>query len=597
MTRRRGFTLADAVLRVVAWLMLTLWLAMAGPARGADDFLPPEQAFRFSAVMAGADAVEVRFEIAPGYYMYRERFAFASKHAGVGSAVLPPGQVHYEEVFQKDMETYRNSVSIRVPVQASGKFTLEVTSQGCSDGGLCYPPQRAQVTLTPPASSSQSGSSDAGAEAGHIERALHSGSLLTILPLFLLLGLGLSFTPCMLPMLPILSSIIVGQKGEQGRLHGFTLSLSYSFGMAVVYTLMGVAAGLAGRGLAAALQNAWVLGAFSMLMVALALAMFGLYELQMPASIQSRLTSASNRHGVGGYAGVFTMGALSSLIVGPCVAAPLAGALVYISQTKDAFIGGSALFAMAAGMSVPLLLIGTSAGALVPRAGPWMAEIRRFFGVLMLGTALWIVSPVIPPRFQMLGWALLGVGYAIALFAQRPRHLLTTATALLAAVLGGTQMVGLAMGGADPLAPFTAVDLAEPTSSHFERIASVQELDAALASSEGKTVMLDFYADWCVSCKEMERFTFSDERVRARLGAMRLLQVDVTANSAADQALLARFGLFGPPGIVFFGPGGKEVPRTRVIGYQKADKFLESLAAVETGTARLISTSRQHQEQ
>ena len=594
MKRRLVLRLPDAAMRAATWLLLSLWLAVAGPARGASDFLPPEQAFRVTAVMVGADAVEVRFDIAAGYYMYRERFAFASTQASIGQAVFPPGQVHYEEVFRKDMETYRNGVSIRLPVRASGKFTLEVTSQGCSDGGLCYPPQRAQLTLTPSGSAGPEALPEAGNEAGRIERALLSGSLLTIMPLFLLLGLGLAFTPCVLPMLPILSSIIVGQKGGQGRLHGFTLSLSYSLGMAVVYTLMGVAAGLAGRGLAAALQHAWVLGAFSALMVALALAMFGLYELQMPAGIQSRLASASNRHGAAGYAGVFTMGALSSLIVGPCVAAPLAGALVYISQTRDAFIGGSALFAMAAGMSVPLLLIGTSAGALVPRAGPWMAEIRRFFGVLMLGTALWIVSPVIPPRFQMLGWALLGAGYAIALFAQRPRRWLTTAAALLAAVLGGTQMVGLAMGGADPLAPFAAADSSEPTPSHFERIASVQELDAALTSSEGKTVMLDFYADWCVSCKEMERFTFSDERVRAKLGTMRLLQVDVTANSAADQALLARFGLFGPPGIVFFGPGGKEVPRTRVIGYQNADKFLESLAAVETGTARLISTSRQH---
>jgi len=581
------------------WLaLLFLLLTVAGAARGEAEFLAPEKAFRMSAAMIAADTAEVRFEIAPGYYMYRERFAFASTDATLGRPVFPAGEVHFEEVFQQKMETYRGSVSIRLPVTGANTFTLNVTSQGCSDRGLCYPPKTSAVTLTRSnptgAANGQSAAAgglaapDAG-EDGYIERALRSGRLLVILPMFLLLGLGLAFTPCVLPMMPILSSIIVGQTGTPSRLRGLMLSLVYSLGMAIVYSLMGIAAGLAGHGLAAALQNAWVLGAFALLMAALSLSMFGVFELQMPAAIQARLANTSNRQSAAGYAGVFIMGALSALIVGPCVAAPLAGALVYISQTKDALIGGSALFSMAIGMSVPLLLIGVSAGALLPRAGPWMIEVRRFFGVLMLGTALWIASPVLAPRLQMLGWALIGIGYAIALLVSRRRSRATSAIAVIAVALGGAQLAGLALGGTDPFAPFAQPKHSAQAQTRFQRVASVQELDAALKAAQGKTVMLDFYADWCVSCKEMERSTFADARVHARLANMVLLQVDVTANSEADQQMLKRFGLFGPPGIVFFGADAAEIRNTRVIGFQNADKFLNSLAAVEATMSKPVS--------
>ncbi|OIJ42956.1 cytochrome C biogenesis transmembrane region family protein [Massilia timonae] len=584
-----------------ALLAAVLLAASGGAAAADDDFLPPEQAFRFSARMLDGRTAEVRFDIAPGYYMYRERFAFEAGQTWLGQPVFPTGEKHFDETFQKEMETYRGIVKVRVPVDGNGSFTLKTTSQGCSDKGLCYPPMASTAVLAaaggsganPSAAAAQAGPQPAvGApegtlsndnDIGRIERALSSRQLAVIVPMFLLLGLGLSFTPCVLPMLPILSSIIVGDKGSASRSRGLALSVSYSLGMAIVYTAVGVAAGLAGEGLAAALQNAWVLGGFALLMVVLALPMFGVFELQMPAAIQSRLAGASNRQGAGTHAGVFTMGAISALIVGPCVAAPLAGALVYISQTRDAFIGGSALFAMAVGMSVPLLLVGASAGTLLPRAGAWMAGVKRFFGVLMLGSALWIAAPVLPSRALMLGWGLLGAGYAASLLLPRPRRPFAVAAGLVAGVLGLTQLAGLAAGGSDPLAPFATAEAHAETP--FQRIRSIEELDAILAGSPGKTVMLDFYADWCVSCKEMERFTFSDPRVQARFGQMLLLQADVTANNAADQALLKRFGLFGPPGIIFFGADGRELGNTRVIGYENADAFLASLRKAEAAQA------------
>lgn len=566
-------------------------LLVSSAAQAADEFLPPQQAFRFAAYMVDGQTAEVRFDIAPGYYMYRERFAFEAGAALLGPPVFPAGDRHYDATFQKEMETYRGVLKLRIPVQAQGSLILKTTSQGCSDRGLCYPPMTSSAALfaAGAAGLAPQQAAPAGVQpredgaAGRVERALGSRELAVIVPMFLLLGLGLSFTPCVLPMLPILSSIIVGGGGGGSRLRGLALSLSYSLGMAIVYTAMGVAAGLAGQGLAAALQNAWVLGAFAVLMVVLALPMFGVFELQMPAAIQSRLTGASNRQGAGTHAGVFAMGAISALIIGPCVAAPLAGALVYISQTRDAVIGGSALFSMAAGMSVPLLLVGASAGTLLPRAGAWMAAVKRFFGVLMLGTALWIAAPVLPSRALMLGWGLLAAGYAASLLLPRPRRPFSVAAGLAVGVLGVAQLAGLASGGSDPLAPFARAEAHADTP--FQRIGSLDELDAILAGNPGKTVMLDFYADWCVSCKEMERFTFSDPRVRERFDRMLLLQADVTANSAADQALLKRFGLFGPPGIVFFGAGGRELGGTRVIGYQDADAFLASLRKAEAAQA------------
>ena len=585
-------------------LTLLACLFHTGVARADDDFLDPAQAFRFSATMADPQTVAVTFKIADGYYMYRERFKFTATNAQLGEPQIPPGKVKFDETFNKNVETYHGSVTITIPVQAAGAFTLKASGQGCADKGLCYSPQDYSADLVASAGMSRATTAPSSviarlqgvapqmdtpaaaippeaatptSELGGIAVVLGGGKLLAIVPAFVLLGLGLAFTPCVLPMVPILSSIIVGE-GATHRWRGLVLSIAYSLGMAIVYTLLGVAAGLAGEGLSAALQNPWVLGAFGTLIALMALSMFGMYDLQLPAALQTKLAGASGRQSSGKLAGVFVMGAISALIVGPCVAAPLAGALVYISQTRDVFIGGAALFSMALGMSIPLLLVGVSAGSLLPRAGAWMDAVKRFFGVLMLGMALWLTAPVLPLAVQMVLWAALLIGYGMYLLRQST-HWAAMAAGVVFVILGGMQVVGVASGGRDVLAPLAHLGTGNTKAPlAFTRIKTVEQLDAALAQTGGKTAMLDFYADWCVSCKEMEKLTFIDPAVQATLARTVLLQVDVTANDAADKAMLKRFGLFGPPGIILFDRAGREIADSRIIGYQDARKFNASLA-------------------
>ncbi|GMG91514.1 protein-disulfide reductase DsbD [Cupriavidus metallidurans] len=623
---KTGATRGNLVRHIAAlWLTVFACLFFWTVAHAAteDDFLPPEQAFRFVARQIDQKTVEVRFDVADGYYLYRERFAFAAQPADVklGKPEMPAGKVHFDETFGKDMETYRGAVVIKVPVEqapADGRWSLVVTSQGCADKGLCYPPMEsiykvggsvlgnlfgdrgAAAQSTPeaqapaavqsaPDSATPTRQSKLVDDTDRIANALASRNLALIGALFFGLGILLTFTPCVLPMVPILSSIVVGEHVTRGR--AFLVSLSYVLGMAVVYTTVGVAAGLAGEGLAAALQTPWVLGAFAALMVALAMSMFGMYELQMPQRWQARLTESSNRRQSGQFVGAALMGAISALIVGPCVTAPLAGALAYIAQTGDAITGGGALMAMALGMGVPLMLVGMGAGNLLPRAGKWMEATKRFFGFLLLGVAIWMVTPVLPAWVVMLAWAALLLVAAVYLGAfdalgPDPRGLmrLGKGLGLLAALVGAIQIVGVASGGRNPLQPLSHLSLSAATlpphaaETRFERVRSIAELDAriAQASAAGRPVLLDFYADWCVSCKEMEKLTFPDAKVRAQLADVVLLQADVTANNADDRALLKRFGLFGPPGIILFGKDGQERP-VRVIGYQSASRFLESL--------------------
>ncbi|WP_300760044.1 protein-disulfide reductase DsbD [Janthinobacterium sp.] len=641
---RRAAARASSPLHlVIAWLSACLVLAMlifgAGAAHAAEDeFLDPELAFKFSARMQDPSTIAVTYEIADGYYMYREHFKFQAVNGKLGAPVYPAGKVKFDETFQKKVETYRHSVTISIPVEAAGSFTLKVTGQGCSDKGLCYAPQdataqlvggggqsvapgavaskfalpgapavdtaavngpqaqaspgvsvlsipQADITSTPdavPAAPVANAAAAPAGEMGKIESALKGGKLLVIVPLFMLLGLGLAFTPCVLPMVPILSSIIVGDGAKVSRTRGLLLSLTYALGMAIVYTALGVAAGLAGEGLAAKLQNPWVLGCFALLMAGLSLSMFGFYELQVPAFLQGKLTSVSNNQSSGRLAGVFVMGAISALIVGPCVAAPLAGALLYISQTRDVVIGGSALFAMAVGMSVPLILVGVSAGTLLPRAGAWMDAVKRFFGVLLLGVAWWLVSPVLPGAVQMLGWTVLFIGYGMYVLtghSTSKNAWVGKALALAITVLGALQLVGVASGGRDPLSPLSHLGAGQAAHEQaFVRVKTVAQLDAALAQLNGKTALLDFYADWCVSCKEMEKLTFTNPAVRDKMAQSVLLQVDVTANDADDKAMLKRFQLFGPPGIILFNAQGQEIPHSRVIGFQNAETFLASLS-------------------
>ncbi len=604
-------SLACVVLTVAAFMVNTV-AAEAFPE--AFPFLEYDQAFAFSAVAIEPHTIEVQWKVADGYYLYHDRISFnAEPGAQLGAAQLPAGKIKFDENFGKNVETHRHQLVARVPVQAvaqGGVVNLVVTSQGCADKGLCYPPTEQRATLkfkafvAPAAPSTHATPTSAAppsappTEQGRIEAALKSGSVWQVVSLFAVLGVLLSFTPCVLPMVPILSSIIVGQQGQSAtpmsKMRGLSLAMAYALGMAIVYTALGVAAGLAGEGLAAALQTPAVLATFAALLVALSLSMFGFYELQLPAALQSKLAGVSNNQKGGSYVGVFVMGAISALIVGPCVAAPLAGALLYISQTGDVFIGAAALFAMACGMSVPLLLVGVSAGSLLPRAGGWMEDVKKFFGVLLIAVAIWMVSPIIPAWAHMLAWAALfivGAAY-LSVFDPLPPHAsgwrrLWKGVGVVLTVAGIAQIIGVATGGRDVLQPLAqlasrSVGTASAAVSAVEKknwikVANVNELDAALARAVGKPVLLDFYADWCVSCVEMERFTFSDARVSARMNDMVLLKADVTHNTAQDKALLKRFNLFGPPGIILYNAQGRELTPARVIGFQKAEPFLATL--------------------
>lgn len=620
--------------------MLLLGLVMAWPAAWADEFLPPEKAFALTTSVVDDHTVRLHWEIAPGHHLYRERLSVQPQAQGSGAApvikplVLPPAEEKWDANFNKTMAVYKHALDVDVVFSAgSSPARLSVGWQGCAEAGLCYPPStqdlavqlpvlgasRAEVTwlqdpeaqspaapvATLPSaqtvSSTPASPEGDGGDADAIARTLATGSLWRTAGMFWLAGLLLSFTPCVLPMVPILSSLIAGQSGPVSRRQGFMLSLAYSLGMALVYASFGAAAGLAGEGLAAALQNPWVLGAFALLLSGLALSMFGFYELQMPSAIQSRATEWSNRFQGGSLIGVFLMGGVSALVVGPCVAAPLAGALVYISQTRDVLLGGTALFTMALGMSVPLLLVGLSAGSLLPRVGGWMERVKQVFGMMLLAVAIWMVSPVLPMAVHMLLWAvwLLIAAALLGLFGSSAGHpapvparacgvgLMAVAGVLLVGAASGGQSVLQPLGHLRPVAVAGAVTAASGATSQtvstpghlkFERIRSVQALDDALAQArqQGQTVMLDFYADWCVACKELESFTFSNPEVQQRLQGARLLQADVTGNSADDKALMKRFGLFGPPGMVFYGSGSANVAH-KVVGYQDAGAFLASL--------------------
>lgn len=567
-------------------ISLVLCLITSGSLH-AEDFLAPELAFKVKAQMVSANQMAVRFDIADGYYLYRDQFKFEAKGAEFGAFEIPPGKVKFDETFQKDVESYYRELTVLIPVNAKSDFQALIRLQGCADAGLCYPPMDlvlpvSLADIAPlPASKVLPMDSVSSGEQSSIAEALKSGRLALIIPLFILLGLGLSLTPCVLPMVPILSYIIVGEGAGIKRSRAFFLSLSYVLGMALVYTALGVAAGLLGEGLSASLQNPWVLGAFALLMAILSLSMFGIYQLQMPVAIQTKLTYFSEGQRNGKMLGVFLMGAVSALIVGPCVAAPLAGALVYISQTKDVVVGGSALFAMAIGMGVPLLLVGISAGSVLPRAGVWMEQIKRFFGVLMLAMAIWMVSPVIPALYQMVAWSVLLLTYGVyQLFVYKGR-VFSKFLAMLFILGGAAQLIGLITGGRDPLSPVAHLT-GNVVHVQFQRVKTTAELDTILAQSRDKLVMLDFYADWCISCKEMEKLTFVEPRVKAKLDQMLLLQVDVTKNDSDDKAMLKRFGLFGPPGIIFFDRAGQEILGKRVIGYQNAEKFLQSLQQLES---------------
>ncbi len=592
-------------------LAFAAFLLAAFGVHAAGEPLPVEQAFRATARAIDDHTVEIRFQIADGYYLYRHRFKFDAEGASFGEPALPAGKPKKDDAFG-EVEIYRKELVFSLPVTA-GKppFPLTLVSQGCADIGICYPPQTHTLDValssggpgesllaralgkgdasatTPAATPAPAAAADDHDESGRIARLLAGGGTLATLASFFGFGLLLAFTPCVFTMIPFLSGIIVGHGHGISKGRAFSLSALYVLGMAVTYAAAGVAAGLSGTLLSAALQNPWVLGGFALVFVALSFSMFGFYELQMPTALQSRLSDTASHQKGGSPGGVIAMGALSALIVGPCVAAPLAGALLYIAKTGDAALGGLALFVMALGMGAPLIIVGVLARSALPKTGPWMENVKRAFGVMLLAVAVWLVSPVLPGVATMLAWAAILVVSAIYLHALDPLpphasgwQRFWKGWGVIALLAGAAMFIGALAGSRDPLQPLAILRAqaasAPVAETKFQRVRSVEELDQILKTAT-RPVMLDFYADWCISCKEMERFTFADPAVAKRLANFQLIQADVTANNDDDKALLKRFNLFGPPGIIFFDAAGAERKQLRVIGFQEAEIFAKVL--------------------
>ncbi len=582
-----------------------------------DTFLQPEQAFALSTEVKDPYTLGVYFEIADGYYLYRDKFSFSLKDADgveLGAIDIPRGKEKHDEAFGL-MEVFYHEVDISLALQRNNReatsLILVTKYQGCADAGFCYPPMKQETPLSLPAAKTpppETTTTAGGAakpfvsEQDRLARSLSDQSIVLSLITFFVLGLLLTFTPCVFPMIPILSSIIAGQGQNITTRKAFSLSLVYVLAMALTYTLAGIFAALAGENLQAAFQNPWILGTFALVFVALSLSMFGFYELQLPQSLQSKLTALSNKQQGGTYAGVAIMGFLSALIVGPCVAAPLAGALIYISQTGDAVIGGAALFALSLGMGTPLLLIGTSAGKWLPKAGPWMDAIKAVFGVLLLAVAIWMLERIIPGALALLLWAALFIVSAVylgALEQLQPEasgwRKLWKGLGVIMLIYGSLLLVGSASGGRDLFQPLAGLSPGQSVAATtqgqqprggeltFQRIKGLDELNQALARAQqnNQRVMLDFYADWCISCKEMEALTFSNPRVQEALKDFVLLKADVTDNDEVDKALLNHFGLIGPPSILFFA-NGEELRPYRLVGFLNATEFEQLVRAVSS---------------
>ncbi|MEM6641024.1 MAG: protein-disulfide reductase DsbD [Pseudomonadota bacterium] len=588
-------------------------LGSAGIITNEGETLAPEVAFPFFADMVDDYTIRVRFNIADEHYLYKHKFEFtaASDAAQLGRPRLPTGKAKYDEFFG-DTEVYYGQNDILIPISRAtpdaGEIELTAAFQGCSEDGICYPPMERTTLIAlsqagnappPTLSADASGGSGAGpvSEQDGLAELIRTGSLPIVLLTFFALGVGLAFTPCVLPMVPILSSMIMGQGENVTARRGFVMSLAYVLPMALTYTVAGVAVALAGKNIQAIFQNPYILVTFAVVFVALALAMFDVYQFQMPTGLQNRLNRISSQQSGGSLVGVGVMGVLSALIVGPCVAAPLVGVLIFIGQSGDAVRGGLTLFALSLGMGAPLLLFGASAGKLAVSAGAWMNTVKGIFGILLLGVAVWLLARVLPPRITMVLWAALAVGLGVVLGVFKKGDgmgpgPLSRFAGVAATVYGLALGVSAALGGFDPVSPLRGTPFHAEQHLEFERIKTLDDLDLAVAraSAEGRPVMLDFYADWCVSCKEMEKYVFTRPEVHSALGDALLLQADVTANDAEDQALLKRFNIFGPPTIAFFDPQGQEIESARVVGYMKAEPFTEHVSSTlsERTVAELV---------
>ncbi|RRQ21627.1 protein-disulfide reductase DsbD [Thiohalobacter thiocyanaticus] len=580
-----------------------------------SDLLDVDEAFRLETEVIDGNTLQVHWEIAPGYYLYRDRFSFErldGEGVALGEADFPAGEMKDDENFGR-VEVYHDGVTATVPLERTGSeptaIRLAVGYQGCAEGRICYTPQTRELDLDLPAAAAtvaQLSADDAAGNGGddaapvteqdRIAASLASGNTLLVILTFFGFGLLLAFTPCVFPMIPILSSIIVGQGEDITTRRAFVLSLVYVLAMALTYTVAGVIAGLTGENLQAAFQNPWILGSFAVIFVALSLSMFGFYELQIPNSLQSKLNELSNRQQGGTLTGVAIMGFLSALIVGPCVAAPLAGALIYIGQTGDPWLGGAALFALSMGMGAPLLAIGTGAGKVLPRAGDWMNAIKATFGVLLLAVAIWMLERIIPTAAAMLLWAGLFIISAIYMGATDRLDVdasgwqkLLKGMGVLLLAYGVILLIGVAAGGRDTLQPLRGVALtgggttaqAQVQGIEFKTIKSLDDLqrEVAAASNQGKSVLLDFYADWCTDCHRMEKNTFSDPQVQQTLANTVTLKADVTANDEIDKELLKHFRIPGPPSLILYDRNGEELRRYRIMGYMGPEEFAAHVGA------------------
>lgn len=575
--------------------------ALVAGAKDSGGFPPPDQVFHFTASARNAHTVAANWQIAKGYYLYRQKFHFASHspNAVLGIPKFPKGQTETDPYFGTQ-EIYRRQVTAVIPVSGGArKFTLTVIYQGCADKGLCYPPITKTVAInfmkTGAGAISSAGaallagtaaSSPPISQQSRLADLIRHGQLAWVLLVFLGLGIALTFTPCVLPMIPIIAGLIAGQQHKPSTARAFSLSLTYVIAMALTYTVAGVIVALIGANVQAWFQNPWIVSLFALIFVLLALSMFGGYELQMPSAIQTRLTGWSNTQRGGAFVGVGVMGVLSALIVGPCITAPLVAALIVIGQSGDPVRGGLSLFVLGLGMGVPLLVVGTSAGKLLPKVGPWMNAMKYFLGALLLAVAIWFLSRIVPGAVALALWAALaivcGVWLLLARASARGWRVAWKGAGAILGIYGVIMLVGAASGATDPLQPLarftkgaTSVTARRAQALQFTRIQTIADLQQAVAqaSAAHQTVMLDFYADWCVSCKEMQHSAFRAPGVIMALRHTRLLEADVTANNAADQALLKHFGIYGPPSIMFFNAQGQELTADRVVGYMSAPDF------------------------
>lgn len=569
-----------------------------GGDRTKPSLLDPEQAFILSVTTPDPHTLVAQWSIAEGYYLYRDKLKLELVDAGdlaIASLDIPAGESQADEFFGRQEIFHQQATAtarLQGPVPQGGNIKVRVSYQGCAELGVCYPPQTQLISLSLAALEPSAPTAALAAPPKPIALEAEQDRMARLLteqrywalPAFFGFGLLLAFTPCVFPMIPILSSLIAGEGKALTQRRAFLLSLIYVLAMAVTYTVAGVLAALLGQNIQALFQNPWVLTGFSALFVVLALSMFGFYDLQLPSRWQSRLAEFSNRRRGGNYLGVAGMGLLSALIVGPCVAPPLIGALTVIAATGDATLGGTALFFMSLGMGAPLLIIGTSAGRLLPRAGHWMERSKAVFGVLLLAVALWMLERILPAQLSMLGWATLLIVCATYMGALQPLahdmpawHTLVKGLGVVLLIYGILLLVGVAAGGKDTWQPLRGanftVGLASQPGSLFKPIKTVADLEQALTEAKGRPALLDFYADWCVTCKELEKYTFSNPAVQAALSEVVLLRADVTANNAADQALLRHFGVIGPPAILFFGANSSEQKASRVMGFLSAERF------------------------